>query len=37
MICLASLLPEVYIYMTVRHPHICTDISVDAEPMRDGH
>ena len=34
---LASLLPEVYIYMIVRHPHICTDISVDAELVRDGY
>ena len=34
---LAGLLPEVYIYMTVRHPHICTDNIVDAELVKDGH
>ena len=33
---LAGILPEVYVYMAVRHPHICTDISVDAELVRDG-
>ena len=34
---LAGQLLEVYIYMIVRHPHICTDISVDAELMGDRH
>ena len=34
---LTGLLPEVYIHMIVRHPHVCTDNSVDAELVRDGH
>ena len=33
---LASLLPEVYIYMTVRHLHTCIDNGVDAELVKDG-
>ena len=28
---------SVYLYMILRPPHICTDISVDAELARDGY
>ena len=40
-VCRAGVVLEVYYTVStwyiVRHPHICTDISVDAELARDGH